>query len=188
MDGGDGEVATATRSSPDASTSLSEGEWRDPAAVLALETTLTAASTPRAAAPTGLPVSSAGAAGGSRPSLKGLPVTASGVMGSTVLPPWRQGGPAYQESLEIRQRPGGRAERRAERRARRSRDSLRESQQSAGSFMTDMSADDRTGGTKTDSELSDGEVAASVVWWVAAASPSSPKSPDVSDGEIRPPA
>ena len=53
--------------------------------------------------------------------------------------------------------------------------------------MTDMSTDEKTGETKTDSDLSDGEVAASIVWWVEAAAPS-PKSNEVSDGEIRLPA
>lgn len=178
-----GDKTHTTGTSPDASTSLSEGEWREPASLLALDTSFTTA--PGSPPPfvahnhSQYPFSRADTAAQTR-----FPLTFSGVVGSSrEHHPWREGGPAFEETLEetlratrasTLPRPGGHAERRAERRERRAqrlRDSRQtrdrsDDMQSTATLMTMMSNPDVTAETHTESDLSDGEVAASVVWWV----------------------
>lgn len=178
-----GDKTHTTGTSPDASTSLSEGEWREPASLLALDTSFTTA--PGSPPPfvahdhSQHAFSRADTAAHTR-----FPLTFSGVVGSSrEHHPWREGGPAFEETLEetlratrasTPPRPGGHAERRAERRERRAqrlRDSRQtrdrsDDMQSTATLMTMMSNPDVTAETPTESDLSDGEVAASVVWWV----------------------
>lgn len=182
-------------SSPDASTSLSEGEWREPASLLALDTSFTTAP---ASPPATLAQQDRRHPQAVDHAHTQFPLTFSGGAASSGREqhPWREGGPAFEETGPIPPRPGGRAERRAERRASRMRDStvshheMRTSMQSTGSLMTMMSNQDGTAETHTESDLSDGEVAASVVWWVGredAMLRGSKGGSDVSDGEIRHP-
>jgi len=154
-----------TGSSPDASTSMSEGEFRDPFSVLAIDTSFIAPGSPPASqGPLNLPSHTQQTVDGSQTQ---FPLTFSGMTGPHQ-PSWREGGPAYRETVAVLPRPGGRAERRAARQAaRRLRNSARSAGvQSAASFMTTMDSYDVTADSRTESELSDGELAGSVVWWI----------------------
>ena len=181
-------------SSPDASTSLSEGEWRPSASALMVDTSLTMTdSPPRSQAL----LQESDPPPGMHPS---HPMFALTLSGEESLPqqirfPWREGDPVFRESLEEACR-GGRAERRAARREERRARRLRSSLRSSRDLMTAIPGHDTTAGTpRTESELSDGEVASSVVWWVGTGGKedyslreSGGDDSQTSDGEIRRPA
>ncbi len=161
-----------TDGSADASTSMSEGEFRDPLSLLAVESSFI---------PPGSPPASQGPH--NQPPRIRQTVDASQTLfplsfsGTTVpyQPSWREGGPTY-ETLAVPPRSGrpdaeiisvmGRAERRAARRAARRLRNGAQGAQSAASFMAAVNAADMTADSRTESELSDGELAGSVVWWI----------------------
>ena len=183
--------------SPDTSTwtSLSEGEFRDPASLLALESSAKTPSSPPeegqqppALGPAWLMQQLQDKGHGTRDGAQQASPRAAAVMNQTSFPltfgpagaarfPWREGGQALSHTGVM-----SRQERRAERKARRAmarrrtglegtlapRQSL-QSLESTGSMLTSMGADgvdDVTGDTITESELSDGEVASGAVWWL----------------------
>jgi hypothetical protein len=163
---------TGSSSSPDvSSTSMSEGEWRDPNSLLTLETSLIApASPPHKPSPSAEwsqkdAVSAIhghgyeqGQASSRRTSLAGRTTHAQILSTLVSHHPWREGGVALRTFAEVPQSQtsqlpsvGSRAERRAERQARRaaaalrlrqSMEGVRESVESAGSLMGTMCSTD----------------------------------------------
>ena len=181
-------------SPPDTSTSLSSGEFRDPLSVLAMDTSFTVPDSPPHSQPAAQQprygMQSVGA------SQTRFPLTFSGPAASLdQRRPWREGGPPYPESLAATSRSELRAERRAERsRLRRLRQLRQNANSTTASFMTGMEIADITATSatpRTDSELSDGELAASVVWWLGEPAGESAEmkgtgvDSEISDGEIR---